>query len=240
LKLTGDLLFSTSLSAAASHLLGALPDRMVTRLTHAVQERHPFVGVASTDALPGSDAMHRRPLAFVPGVTAALVSSLVGVPASADTQIHSADTIQGSAPTPHPGGIGYDPIRNRYIRPACWIIAEGWHGLAPTNGTSGDRDGTPPATINPIPAPFAGTQRQQLIPERRICIRDRLDRRRGVPGSPFRRAVDIRPRPRLRPARRIRKWRERDHLAPQGIPPGSSILGRPSTGSRSPPPPSSR
>jgi sugar lactone lactonase YvrE len=59
--------------------------------------------------------MYRRSLTFVLGITAALATGLVGVPASAAAQIHCADSIQGSAPTLHPEGIGYDPIRNRYL-----------------------------------------------------------------------------------------------------------------------------
>lgn len=59
--------------------------------------------------------MYRRPLTFVLGITAALASTLVGVPESAAAPIPCVDSIQGSAPTLHPEGVAYDPIRNRYL-----------------------------------------------------------------------------------------------------------------------------
>jgi sugar lactone lactonase YvrE len=59
--------------------------------------------------------MNRRSWTFVVGLTAALATGLVAGPAGAVAQIHCTDSIQGSAPTLHPEGIGYDPIRNRYL-----------------------------------------------------------------------------------------------------------------------------
>ena len=56
--------------------------------------------------------MHRRPLLLVLGITAALVS--VPAPATA-AHTQCVDTLVGSAPTLHPEGIAYDPIRNRFL-----------------------------------------------------------------------------------------------------------------------------
>jgi sugar lactone lactonase YvrE len=59
--------------------------------------------------------MDRRPLALVMTIAATLTSTLVGLPTSAAERSSCAPVILGSAPTLHPEGIAYDPIRNRYI-----------------------------------------------------------------------------------------------------------------------------
>jgi sugar lactone lactonase YvrE len=72
--------------------------------------------------------MYRRPLLLVLGITAALLTT----PAAATAGTGCVEAIVGSAPTLHPEGVAYEPIRNRFM---VGSITHGTVGIVNPDGS---------------------------------------------------------------------------------------------------------
>lgn len=59
--------------------------------------------------------MPQRPWKFVLVAVATIAATGVGAPATAGAHPQCVESIQGTAPTLHPEGVAYDPVRNRFL-----------------------------------------------------------------------------------------------------------------------------